>query len=322
MLKGKPEVFPFREEHISAAAELFAQKFTVLRQMTPILPERMSNREYVAKYLQGAIGPNTGIVAIEAGKLAGYLGWFYVERFRGTDRKAAYCPEWCHASRQGAEPDLYRALYRAASTQWSAAGCQVHALTILANDHDALKSWFWNGFGLAVVDAVRAMDPLQVPPITGFEIHQATKEDIENLCILETEHWRHYAEPPVLMAANQASDEQEIRKLMNNSQNSFWLAMQGSTAIGYMRFEGSSFGAADIVNAETTVANTGAYVRPRYRGRGVALALLDAAIRHYASLDYERCSVDFESFNPEAVSFWMKYFEPICYSLIRVPERL
>jgi len=61
-------------------------------------------------------------------------------------------------------------------------------------------------------------------------------------------------------------------------------------------------------------------VRPEYRGRGAAPALLDAALRDYAARGFERCAVDFESFNPEAASFWVNYFKPVCYSLMRVPE--
>jgi GNAT superfamily N-acetyltransferase len=69
-------------------------------------------------------------------------------------------------------------------------------------------------------------------------------------------------------------------------------------------------------------AITGAYTRPHFRGQGVAPALLDAASRHYRDLGYERCSVDFESFKPEAAQFWMKYFIPVCLSVMRHPEAL
>jgi len=48
--------------------------------------------------------------------------------------------------------------------------------------------------------------------------------------------------------------------------------------------------------------------------------MLDAASRHYEALGFEHCSVDFESINPEAAHFWMKYFEPVCISVNRNPE--
>jgi hypothetical protein len=57
-----------------------------------------------------------------------------------------------------------------------------------------------------------------------------------------------------------------------------------------------------------------------YRGRKAAVALLDAALRDYADRGLTCCAVNFESFNPEAASFWMKYFDPVGLSVMRVPE--
>ena len=75
-----------------------------------------------------------------------------------------------------------------------------------------------------------------------------------------------------------------------------------------------------VVQDERTIAITGAYIRPAYRGRGLAPAILDAALRDYAGRGFERCSVDFESFNPEAAGFWLRYFKAVSYSVVRVPE--
>jgi GNAT superfamily N-acetyltransferase len=88
-----------------------------------------------------------------------------------------------------------------------------------------------------------------------------------------------------------------------------------------MRFEPSGGSGVAVVDAPDQIANTGAFIRPAYRGRKVASALLDTALRHYAAQGFTRCSVDFESLNPEAVSFWLRFFEPVCFSLMRVPER-
>jgi hypothetical protein len=36
-----------------------------------------------------------------------------------------------------------------------------------------------------------------------------------------------------------------------------------------------------------------------------------------------RCSVDFEATNLEACNFWLKYFQPVCKSMIRrLDERI
>jgi c-di-GMP-related signal transduction protein len=51
-----------------------------------------------------------------------------------------------------------------------------------------------------------------------------------------------------------------------------------------------------------------------------AKALFNKGLKYYAEKGYERCSVDFESTNPEATHFWMNYFEPVCISVMRLTE--
>jgi hypothetical protein len=64
------------------------------------------------------------------------------------------------------------------------------------------------------------------------------------------------------------------------------------------------------------------YVRPDQCGSGLGPALLDAALADFAARRLVRCTVDFESFNPAAAAFWLRYFQPACFSLVRVPERI
>jgi GNAT superfamily N-acetyltransferase len=123
------------------------------------------------------------------------------------------------------------------------------------------------------------------------------------------------------MMANAASTIEQCEALLNNPANAVWAAFEQGEAMGYLRFESASEGAASVVEDAGTVACTGAYVRPQYRGRGLAPALLDAALYDFAAQCYLRCSVDFESFNPTAFAFWMKYFTPACISVMRVPEK-
>jgi ribosomal protein S18 acetylase RimI-like enzyme len=316
------EITPFRSDYSSDAAALFVQNYKALRRSIPVLPDLMEDHDRVAERLDRLMDSCPGVAALEGGTLVGYMGWYQFDNCRETGRRAAFCPEWAHGAADGAQPAIYRALYRAASAQWAAAGCQVHGISLLAHDREAERIWFWNGFGLTVVDAIRSLAPLESASPAGFIVRKATPDDVDLLAILDAEHWRHYAQPPVFMVPQPPGDAARFADLLSCPTNSVWLAMQGDEAMGFMRFEGSSDGAADVVSADTTVAITGAYIRPAYRGRRAAACLLDAALRDYAGQGAERCSVDFESFNPEAAVFWMKYFEPVCLSVLRVPESM
>ena len=72
------------------------------------------------------------------------------------------------------------------------AGCNTHAISLLAHDTRAIETWFWNGFGLTVVDAIRSLEPLGVTHPAGIRLRRATPADVDILADLEAEHFRHY----------------------------------------------------------------------------------------------------------------------------------
>jgi ribosomal protein S18 acetylase RimI-like enzyme len=310
----------FDTHYQTEAAGLFIHNLQPLRRTVPSLPDAMEQAEHLAPKLDHLFQQGAGVMAVEDGRLAGYLGWFVVDGFRGAQRRAAYVPEWGHATLVERRADIYRALYRAAAEQWSAAGCDVHAITLLAHDQAAQQVWFWNGFGLLVVDAVRPMQPLDAPVHTGLAVRAATLDDAARLATLDAEHCQHYARSPIFMTPRTGDSADQFARFLSQPKNSVWLALDRAEPVGFLRFEGYTFDCADIVQSDQTIRINGAYVRPAYRGRRAAAALLDAALRHYAGRGFTCCAVDFESFNPEAAVFWPKYFEPVAYSLARVPE--
>lgn len=314
------EVAPFDLRVRNEAAALFADGFTRMRRQVPVLPGTLELPDAAATRLDGLFATCSGVMVRYEGQLLGYLGWYVLDGFRGTDRRAALSPVWGHATVPEHRADIYRALYRAACRQWSAAGCHAHAISVLASDTEGQKAWFWNGFGLTVVDAIRPTTSLGTTFLPRGPIRRATVDDADTVAALEREHRRHYAQPPVLMAVDARVDVEQIRTFLRDPVASYWLAYRDGEPVGFLRFETSVEGASDMVRSGTTVAVSGAYISPRYRRQGVATTLLNAALRDYAGRGFTRCSVDFESFNPEATSFWLQYFSPVCYSLVRVPE--
>jgi ribosomal protein S18 acetylase RimI-like enzyme len=316
------EIFPFREEFLNDAAELFVTNYRKQRQAVPVLPDALENVHRVAGMLNELFQTCPGVAAIENGQLTGYMGWYIADHFRDADITGAFCPVWAHSVANKATAAVYRGMHRTASAYWATRGCGVHVISLLATDSSALKTWFWNGFGLAVVDAIRPVLPLNARLAEHLVVRKAQSQDAELIAILESEHRRHYSEPPIFMAAQEPAAPQDLREFIGAPNNTIWLAeFQGEPA-GMMRFEARTFGATDIVQSETTISISGAYTRSQYRGKGAAAAVLDAALHYYGERGFERCSVDFESFNPEAANFWMKYFEPVTFSLMRHPEAL
>ena len=316
------QIFTFHKELIPEAAKLFIESYQKQRQTTPILPKLMEDASTVETMLSNLMDTCPGIAAVEEGRLVGYMGWFLVEKFRDTDRMGAYVPEWAHACVEKGKTHIYRMMYREAADQWTKLGCQVHALTLLGHDHEAEKTWFWNGFGLTVVDAIRPMRPLDCLSSTDLQIRKATPQDADTLTELDAEYWRHYTQSPVFMTPRTGKDVAGNIEFLSPPRNSVWLAFDGDVLVGFIRYEGYEFDSAAVLESDEGVTITGAYIRPAYRGRRAAVALLEAALRDYQSRGLKYCAVNFESFNPEAAAFWMRYFEPVCYSVVRVPESI
>lgn len=314
------DIAPLDSDHLEEATALFVAGFRRLRAEVPALPNELENPLRVAHELARMAGRS--LVALDHGECVGYLAWWVIDRFRGSDRRGAYAPEWGHAALPGRGATVYRALYRAASEQWTAAACGVHAITVLASDVEAREAWFWNGFGLAVVDAVREARPLPATAGTQLTVRPAVAEDAEVLAALDAEHVRHYTAPPVFMAPPSVDDAAWFAGFLERPKNGIWMAFDGAAPAGFMRFSGYDFDAVAVLQCETAAFCNGAYLRSAYRGQRAGVALLQAALRHYASLGFTGVYTTFESFNPEAAGFWPRYFQPACLSLMRVPEVL
>ena len=316
------DITPLRKEHLDEAAALFAARYQQLRSSYPILPDYMANPANVYSKLEHVVAKWGGVAAWEQGRMLGYLNWVYADSFRDTGRKGAYCHEWAHASTGANRPDVERALYTAAARQWAADGCLIHAITLLADDPEAQQTWFWNGFGLLVVDGIRPMQPLQKAYDTGLIVRKATPADAEALCVLDAEHCRHYATSPIFMAPRYGASADDFREFLSKERNSVWLAEDEGTLAGFIRYDGYEFECTDILASDQGVFISGAFVRPAYRGRKVAVALLDSALRDYAARGFTNLTLDFESFNPYAARTWPRYFTLASFSVARVPESL
>ena len=93
--------------------------------------------------------------------------------------------------------------------------------------------------------------------------------------------------------------------------------------MGCMGVEPGHVGGCEIVQDEKTVSIVSAFTKEEARGRGIATALLNRSLEWAQEERYERCAVDFEPMNSLAARFWLRYFEPVCYSLMRrIDERI
>lgn len=187
----------------------------------------------------------------------------------------------------------------------------------------AQDAFFWNGFGSVCVDAVRSVEAMNVKVLEGLHITIIREKDIPVWMPLVDEHYRHLAKSPAFKPYLESESSAELGDMLRQSGNFAWIAWYCNEAVGYMKVALIEDGAAWIVNGEGKFAVNGAYVKPEYRGKGIARLLLSTIMTWAVKEGFVRCSVDFEATNLEACQFWLKHFQPVCRSLVRrLDERI
>jgi len=316
------QIEPFRETYLEDAAELFCVRYRALRDGFQLLPARYSTAGTILPMLRDLSQSAPGVVAIEGRKLTGYLLGFVIPDFLG--KRSVYSPEWANAAKLEGSRRLYQEMYGRLSAEWVADQCFIHLVSLLENDLEGRDAWHWLGFGMAAVDGLRGMDPVQ-DSSAEFELRQATLDDICQANSFDQALQRHLAAPPTFWP-HESEDRTEWLK---NPVHALWLAypkgkaLGGGEAVGCMALEPGNQGGCQIVRDEKTIYISSAFTREETRGTGVATALLNGSLEWARAEGYERCAVDFEPMNFLAARFWPKYFRPICYSLMRkVDERV
>jgi len=310
------DVVPLRDEHLERAAGLVTACYREEQRTVPALPVRYEDPGEVLPLLRDASKRSRGVIAIRDDNVEGFLlgGAF----FEYMGQCSVYVPELLHASCVDGRQETYRQMYAHLSRKWVEDGCCTHIITLFAHDHEAIDAFFWMGFGLTNVDAIRDMSPIEGGR-AGVEIHRAGREDAEVITAFDTRLQRyltmaptfHYEEPLV------------AESWLANPANSAWLAYRDGTPVGCIRIGPSTPRTARFTRDERAAYIEHAFVEEGLRNAGIGTALLGRAMDWARSKGFERCAVDFESANATARNFWLKHFQPVCLILCRcVDERM
>lgn len=308
------EVVPFNKEHLEDAARLVALRYGQFREQMPLLPSRYAKIGTLLPLLNNLIEKGRGVVALENGKLKGFLAAWQLASFRG--KRSVFSPEWANAVIQPNGRRIYETMYTRLAADWKADGYDTHLISLFANDHHAIETWQWLGFGMIAADAVRDMQPVSENSCEA-EIRQAGLSDIEAVIALDTALRHHVASSPIFLAGGNPPERAYYEEWLQNPGKAIWLACQEKEPIAFLRIGPANADACTIINDDKTTSITGAFTRDDSRGAGIATALLNQSLDWVRAQGYERCAVDFEPMNHWARRFWLRYFTAVCYTFIR-----
>lgn len=204
-------------------------------------------------------------------------------------------------------------MYTYLASQWITNNCFTHLISILACDKELIDTFSWLGFGYAVVDTLRDVNDIHVP-MADVKIRRATRNDLDVIVSLDHELSSYLEGPPIFMTTLRRGREYH-NKWLSKSQHGLWLALYKEQVVAFMKI--CPINEDYLITDEKTIWIQGAYTKTHLRRKGIGTALLKQALAWARSEGYTKCAVDFETDNVLASAFWLRYFKPTCFTLVR-----
>ena len=308
------KVISLREEHLEDAAVLVSNRYRRLCAQEPHLPHRYADVVELLPLLRNILEiAGVGVAAIRGDRLVGFLTGWLMPAFRG--KRSTYSPEWANAAELEDSRRIYEEMYSQLAAVWVADRYVAHYISLFPGDANALRAWHWMGFGMVAVDAIRGLDSIQRPDV-NVHIRRAELQDLHQVMELDEGLWQYMRGTPSFFLAEKR-DRGYLAEWLQNPDRSVWLAYWNGEPVAFMRLGTADDDVCTVIYDEKTTSIYGAFTKETARGAGVATALLDHALESARASGYERCAVNFEPMNLLGTRFWLKYFNPVCLSMLR-----
>ncbi len=306
--------------HIEASARLALSEYFDERNAVPVLPDGDYSDTF-CNMLSEMTGHGLGVAAIEDGEIIGFLTCYKPWNNLFGTTMGTFSPIHAHGARKSDRRRIYSLLYQAAAERWVGQGVLSHAIALYAHDTEAVGSFFWNGFGLRCIDAIRPVAPIACEEFPAYTFYELSKEEIKRIVLFKNSLVDHLQKTPVFMPLSNLFDEEKIAEENKSRKSRYFVAEEGGKTIAFIEIMASGENFACDDPGMTNVC--GAYMLPEYRNTGIFTGLLSYLMDILAKEGYTRCGVDFESLNPTASGFWLKHFTPYTYSVTRrIDERI
>jgi GNAT superfamily N-acetyltransferase len=303
-----------REEHLEDAALLVSNRYRRLWEQEQHLPYRYAEVANLLPLLQNILSASgIGVATFHGDRLVGFLTGWQMPSFRG--KRSTYSPEWANAADPEDSAHIYEEMYSHIAAAWVADKYVAHYISLFPNDVDALRAWHWMGFGMIAVDGLRSLDSIQ-GNYANVTIRRAELQDIDHVMELQEGLWKYMKGTPVFLLTEKR-DRSYYEEWLRDPNKVIWLAYWKGEPVAFIRLGPSDNDVCTIIIDEKTTSIYAAFTKEKVRKEGVATALLDHALKSARVSGYERCAVSFEPMNLIGKRFWLKYFKPVCLSVVR-----
>lgn len=304
------KIIDFEKKHVESAKLIAAANYYEEREYVPILPsiDSLPDLDYFANN-------GLGVAAFDEDRLIGFLCCYepWDNAFNST-AKGTFSPIHAHGSIKENRRLIYQRMYQAAAEKWVKSKITYHAIGHYAHDTESLNAFFTYGFGLRCMDAIRSMEEIECKPYDGIYFEELAKSDVIRVREMRRLESEHMGNSPCFMYSTLEDFKSWLERAEERNSRLF-VAKDCEKLIAFVEVKSS---AENFVTEVNNICNIcGAFCLPEYRGKNIYQNLLNFAIRKLKGEGYKLLGVDFESFNPTAYSFWLKYFTAYTNSVVR-----
>ncbi|SDM84028.1 GNAT family N-acetyltransferase [Acetanaerobacterium elongatum] len=303
----------FARKDIPCALELIKTNYEELTVSNPVLPP-FGNCPPLDEFAENGLG----VSAYKDGRLVGFLCWYRPWQQHFGKTAGTFSPLHAHGAIKENRGRIYSLLFEHAAQKLVRQGILSYAIALYSSDSEVVNSFFWNGFGLRCVDAIRPMEELSVASCTDYVFRELVQTEKLKAFHLKNALVEHLNASPMFIPLPPFTEAQFL-EMFDDSR--FFVAEDNGDVFAFLEVacDGESF-----VGEDASMMNIcGAYMQKPYRGTGIYTQLLNHTIKTLKSEGYTRLGVDCESFNPTARGFWLKHFTPYVFSVTRrIDERI
>lgn len=310
------KIVDFKDDHLEEASKLFQKNYTELLEKFPFLPGHFNRIETISSNLKKITANNPSLVALQSNQVVGYMtGYSQIKELKGSF-SGTYMPEWAHASIRDGREKIYENLYRSISAIWASRKDYTHIISFLENSNLS-HTFQMLGFGMQVIDAAMPLEMNAARESSSFKIESAAREHISQLKQFNLKMNEHLQAAPVFIKWDMGSNSEEeiIKDFLSDDQITL-VASINDEIIACIRGVMNE-GNIDILNQQGTFGINFGYTDPDFRKTGIASVLLNEILQLAKAGGCRFASVDFETQNIEGRNFWLKYFKPVIYSMLR-----
>jgi GNAT superfamily N-acetyltransferase len=310
------KIIDFNENHIEQAINIAKENYENERKIIGFLPN-ITDFPNFSPFVKNGLG----VSALIGEKMVGYLCCYgpFDKAFGTTNAIGVWSPLHGNGLINCEYKNVFARMYEEAAIKWINSKATSHAITFYAHNHLIQNQLYRYGFGLRCIDTIREMKEIETnndQKLNFYELEQNEFHLIFPIGLLLSEY---LSKSPMFMRYVQEKiedgHEYKFAEWQIREKYRYFVAKDGEKIIAYVKIhdEGENF----IGNVKNMKHIHGAYCFSEYRGQGIIQNILNFIIKKLRGENNQLLGVDFESFNPMASNFWLKYFIEYSQSVVR-----